>query len=109
MALTVTTNHHTRQFKLRYEVPKKVLERYDWLDADDSLDGWLCYHRHWMHTSDFVRIGGLRGSNRETFESLGDWTGQQSDGYWCGTVIKLLDDGETYKIGTYQHRGFSDN
>ena len=51
------------------------------------------YKNEYMHLSDFERVPGS-GLGR-------DWNGAQSDSYFSGTVIKVTDDGEEYKIGRY--------
>jgi hypothetical protein len=86
----ITSNHHNRQFKYRYDVPEDVLDWYDWLNEEDSLDGWICYKGHWSHISDY-----LKNDNNSY------WHGYKSDSYSDGMVIKISDDGETYKIGSY--------
>ena len=96
MGLVITTNHHHRPFKYRYQVPKKVLEWYSWLDQDDSLDGWISYRGHWMHSSDFMHL-----APSDPASPFRGWDGYHGDSYFSGTVIRLHESGETYQIGTY--------
>ena len=91
MAIVVSSDGKFKPFLYDYEVPKKVL---DWLDKSDKTDGWVQYKGQYMHLSDFQRLSGP-GMGR-------DWTGAQADGFSSGTVVKITDDGEDYKIGFYR-------
>ena len=93
----ITTNHHSRYFKYRYEVPQSVLDWYDWLSEDDSYDGWVCYKGQWSHLSDYMRAtpGG----------SFDLWCGYRANGFSSGTLIRISDDCETYQIGRYMQVG----
>ena len=93
--MKVRTNYQWRQFKYRYEVPSSVLDWYDWLDDDESYDGWIKYLDRWYHVTDFMRLDGPHP------EKFGDWHGVYSDSFFSGVVIRLSDDGEEYQIGTY--------
>jgi len=95
--LQITTNNHDREFKYQYEVPKKVLERYDHLDMYDKIDGWICYKGHWSHISDYVKTpkGFYHGQCRV------EWHGFKNDSMSSGTLIKLNDEEETYRIGWF--------
>lgn len=95
MALRIITNHHDRYFKLREEVPEDILERqFDWCD---EVDGFLRYRGIWYHLSDFIQLspGSLEASQM--------WHGAHGDSYFSGVLIRLSDDGETYRIGRYYH------
>lgn len=94
MASVVASDGKFKPFLYDYEVPKKVLARYDWLDDDAKADGWVKYKNEYMHLSDFMRLPGASGMSR-------DWNGYSSDSFFSGTVIKMTDDGEEYKIGRY--------
>ena len=93
MAVVVSSDGKFKPFLYDYEVPKKVLAAYDWLDDDAKADGWVKYKNEYMHLSDFMRLSGS-GMGR-------DWNGHNGDSYFSGTVIKMTDDGEEYKIGRY--------
>ena len=90
----VITNNHDREFKYRTEVPPEILEdQFDWLNEDDGYDGFIHYRGIWYHVSQYARLSGS--------PIPGDWDGYESDSFFSGTVIKISNDGETYKIGTY--------
>ena len=88
--LDITTNHHNRFFKYRYEVPESVLKDYSWLNEEDSFDGWICYKGRWSHISDYMYTDRIPG-----------WDGYVNDCMSSGTLIKTSDDMETYKIGYF--------
>ncbi len=96
----VTTNNHDRHFKYGYEVPKEVLERYDWLDEDQKHDNWICYKGHWSHVSDYLAVHN-KFHNPNPPEWLQKWDGYRNDSMSDGTIIRLSDDNETYQIGWF--------
>lgn len=99
----VRTNHHDRFFVYRNEVPAKVLEDFDWLD-DDTLDGFLCYHGIWHHLQEFLAVANPHhGFGDNPPDWLKPWDGYATDSMWTGTVIKVADDQETYRIGSFRH------
>lgn len=89
----IFTDHKWKQFKYRYEVPRKVLEDdFDYLD-EDVINGFFRYRRRWYHLSQFMRPARMAG--------LAGWHGYASDSFFSGVVIRLSDDGEEYQVGTY--------
>lgn len=94
--LQITTNNHDRELKYQYEVPKKVLDWYDWLDNDSKIHGWICYKGHWSHVSDYMRIPNER--NHPPFQG---WDGYVNDCMSSGTLIKYNDEDGTYRIGWF--------
>lgn len=96
MALTIRTNNHDRQFIYKYDVPAEVLaDQFAYLD-EDVTDGFFNYHNTWYHTSQFMRIPTGDGPLY-----LAGWEGAHGDSFFSGVLIKLSDDGETYRIATY--------
>jgi hypothetical protein len=91
--MEVLTNNHERQFKYGYEVPGSVLADFDHLNEDEQADGWIHYRNTWYHISDFMRCPNSL--------NMREWHGYSSDSFFSGVVIKLSDDCETYRIGTY--------
>jgi hypothetical protein len=91
--LIVKTDHKWKQFKYDYEVPKKVLDDYDWLDEDEKYDHWIHYRKWWYHLSDFMRI-----DNNLPFDK---WHGYMSDSYFSGVLIEISKCSEGYRIGRY--------
>jgi hypothetical protein len=93
--LKIYTDNKWKQFKYRNEVPVKVLADYfDHLPEEEYGDGFIKYRKTWYHTSDFMRNSGATDLTK-------GWDGYHSDSYFSGVLIKLSDDGEEYKIGTY--------
>jgi hypothetical protein len=101
MAVEITTNRHHRHFLYGYEVPQKTHEWYDHLSEDERHDGWVCYRGHWSHISDYL-------ASYNPPDWLRAWDGYKPDGFFCGVVISISDDCETYQIGTYISRSDND-
>ena len=97
MAVVVSSDGKFKPFLYEYEVPKKVLAAYDWLDEEDKAYDWVKYKNEYLHLSDFMRLSGP-GMGR-------DWNGVHGDNYFSGIVIQVTDTdaGEepAYKIGRY--------
>lgn len=96
MAIVVSSDGKFKPFLYDYEVPKKVLASYDWLDDDAKADGWVKYKNEYMHLSDFMRLPSAPGMMGH------DWDGAQAYGYSSGSVIKVSRGGEEYKLGFYR-------
>lgn len=108
---TIKTNHNWRQFVYIQDVPRHILEsQFDYMAKkvyvdDDSVaqlnfddapsDGFFCYHGHWYHTSNFMRLENNPPS------AFAGYHGYSSDSFFSGVLIKLADDGERYQIATY--------
>ena len=97
--MKVYTDNKWKPFKYRYEVPRKVLEHFDYLDEDEASDGFFHYRRAWYHLSDFMNIG--RVSDFKVKGVLLKWDGYHPETYFSGVLIKVSDDGEEYKVGSY--------
>ena len=92
--LEINTDNKWKQLRYGYEVEKrKDFKDYDWMEEDEKHDGWIIYRRRLYHLSDFMRI--------ENIPEFSGWDGYLSDTFFSGVLIKLSDDGERYKIGTY--------
>lgn len=89
--MDIVTDHKWKQLKYGHEVPKKVLEDFDWLDDAEIMDGFFKYRDRWYHISDFQRTSG-------DLKLLG-WDGIHQDSFFSGVVIKLSDDSEEYQVG----------
>ena len=94
--LQIITNHHERPFIYGYEVPESIMnDQFDWMDEEDTGDGFIHYRGYWYHTSDFMRI------DHHPDSEFSSWHGYHSDSFFSGVLIKLSDDCETYQIATY--------
>jgi len=100
MKTEIITDHKWKQFKYGYEVPKSVLNDYDHLEEGEAYDGWILYRKRWYHVSDFMSCHNEIHSPNNPFRKFG-YDGYLSDSFFSGVLIKLSDDNETYKIGTY--------
>ena len=88
--MKIKTNYHDRRFKYADEVPASVLGWYDHLSECDAADGWICHRGHWSHVLDYMRCDAVPG-----------WHGIKHDSWSCGTLIRLSEDGETYRIAWF--------
>ena len=93
----IVTDNKWRPFKFGYEVPAKIKGNdFDWLEDDGAFDGFIFYRRRWYHLSEFMRIEDKSGPL-----AASGWHGYQCDSYSSGTVIKISEDGEQYKIARF--------
>ena len=94
--LKIITNNHWRQFKYREEVPENILSSdFDYLNEEDSIDGFFCYRGTWHHLSEYMRI------ENHSDKNFSSWHGYASDSFFSGTVIRVSEDCEMYQIGLY--------
>ena len=94
MTMEIRTDNKWKEFKYENQVPKSVLEEYDWLDEDEKSGGWIYYRKRWYHVSDFMRLEG-----KHSFP--GNWHGYHGDSFFSGVLIELSNCGDSYRIGTY--------
>ena len=87
--MKITTNNHDREFIYKWDLTEDEIERFDYLD-EDEIDGFIRYKGHVYHLSEFMRTDHFIG-----------WCGYSSDSFFSGVLIKVSDDCETYRIGTY--------
>lgn len=96
--MKIITDHKWKPFRYGNEVPRKVLkDQFDYLadlaDTDsDSDNGFIYYRKRWYHLSEFVNCYNHPNLKKK-------WDGLLTDSFFSGIVIKIGDDGETYKIG----------
>lgn len=93
--LTIRTDNRWKPFKYGYEVPRSVLEEYDYLDEYEAEDGFFRYKGQWYHISDFMTVM----SNFP--QEMRRWDGYFQLGYSDGLVLKVSDDNESYIVGRY--------
>ena len=88
--VTIKTDHKWRDLVYRHDVPERILKsEFDYQDAGETSDGFFCYRGRWYHLDEFMPT------------NLAGWHGYAGDSYFSGVVIKLSNDGEQIKIGTY--------
>jgi hypothetical protein len=94
--MTIKTNNHVRKFYYLFELPKKVQEEefsnFE-VKEEHETDQYIKYKGNFYSFGNFMRL-----SENHPFPG---WDGYSSDSFFSGLVIKLLDDGESYIIGTY--------
>jgi len=98
--MDIITDHKWKNFKYGYEVPKKVLDDYDWLSDDDKFDGWFKYRNNWYHLSDFMDCHNQMYSPNNPFRELG-YDGYLNDTFFSGLLIKLSEDLEQYQVALF--------
>ncbi len=92
MSVTIKTNKQSRDFLYWNQIPAKVLaDQFDHLKEDENFDGFIKYRGNYYHETDFMRA----------HEAFKGWDGYLSDSYFSGIVLRIAQDGESYKIGTY--------
>jgi hypothetical protein len=102
MSIEIITDNKWKDLKYGHEVPEKVLnDQFDWLDEEERVGGYgfIKYRGNWYHLSEFMCIE--KQHNDDDDGAFSSWHGYKSDSFFSGVVIKVSDDGEGYKIGTY--------
>ena len=97
MNMEIRTDNRWKEFKYENQVPKSVLEEYDWLDEEEKSYGWICYKRRWYHISDFLSLHNKVHMPNNPFPK--PWDGYLSDSFFSGVLIHIHMD--SYRIGTY--------
>jgi hypothetical protein len=92
--MQIKSNYKRRPLLGDVDVPKKVLDEYDWLDDDEKTDGWMKYKDQYYHLSDFMWIPA-------DIKDMKGWDGYMSDSFFSGIVIKVFYYTDEYIIGTY--------
>tara|TARA_Y100001972_G_scaffold11230_1_gene12185 strand:+ start:176 stop:484 length:309 start_codon:yes stop_codon:yes gene_type:complete len=100
--MQVITNNHERQFVYRYDVPASVLANdLDWTTEEEHLGGYFCYRGTWYHVDQFMSFHGVAWIQSAYEVHSDQWDGYHGDSYFSGVLIKLSEDCETYRVGTY--------
>ena len=99
MNFTTKTDKKWKQLKYRSEVPLNILKsEFDYQDEEEIFDGFFCYRGHWYHTDQFFTIG----SDNPLANAAGiKWNGYLSDSFYSGILVELSNDGESYRVATY--------
>ena len=92
--LRIITDHKWKNFIYGVELTEKERREFDYMDAEEiDTASFFRYRARVYSIEDFMRI--------EHNVALMGWDGYASDSFFSGVVIKISDDGEQYKIGTY--------
>lgn len=95
--LLVRSDQRWKDFTYGADVPEAIRKNeFDWLDDAEGSDHFFQHHGTWYHLSQFMRV--------ETGGDLAKagWEGYHSDSFSTGVVVKVSDDGDKYKVGTYR-------
>jgi hypothetical protein len=93
--MKIRTDRKWKNFRYGYELPKKALKEFDWLEDAENQDGFMYYRRRWYHIEEFMRI------DSHTPDAFQKWHGYAADSYFSGILLRVSNDGEQYQIGTY--------
>jgi hypothetical protein len=92
--IIIKTDHKWKNFLYGYELTAKEKAEFDYMTDEDIDCGSFIRYRKWIYSlEDFMRI--------ENNPALAGWSGYSSDSFFSGVVMKISDDGEQYKVGTY--------
>lgn len=93
--MNIKTDNKWKRFRYRSEVPAKVLENeFNYQNEAEAQDGFILYRRSYYHLDSFMVI-----SDSSPFPK--GWEGYLSDSFFSGILLKISNDGESYKIATY--------
>ena len=92
--LRIITDHKWKNFLYSYELTKKELEDFDYMDNVD--EGTFFRYRKSIYSLDSFMII----DDRSPF-ALSGFNGHHGDSFFSGILIKLSDCGDMYKVGTY--------
>lgn len=95
--MTIKTDNKWKYLKSGDELPKKWRKEFDYLTNAQYADiRFAYYNKYYYDVQEFMRLEGAEIGFR-------GWDGYQGDTYFSGTVIKLSNDGERYKIGRHYY------
>ena len=87
----IITDHKWRHFLFGYELPERAKRYFDWISPEEFDSApFIKYRRRFYALDDFLRLEGY---------VPGGFDAYHSDSYFSCVVIKISDDGESYKIG----------
>ena len=95
MSLEISTDNKWKNLLYGNEVPKKILDSEFYYMDDPEASDFIKYRGNYYNASDFMRI------SPDMPAAMKKWDGYLSDSFFSGILIKLSDDGDQYKIGTY--------
>ena len=95
--MKIVTDHKWKLLKDRTDVPSIAKDMdFDWIDfnLEEYWTGFFEYKGAWYHISEFMNVDIL-------LPFYPEWNGYKAETAWSDVVIRISDDGEEYKIGTY--------
>lgn len=106
--MNITTNNVPRYLMALAELPEKAKKDFDYVGDDDSWDErFFQYRGAWYDVNEFQRIQvrGTAGFNPHAYtaepdSALAKWHAIQTDSYFSGVVVKLVNNGESVVVGS---------
>jgi len=106
MSMEITTNNQYRELLHSFQLTKKELEEFDYMDEDELEQATFIRYRGEVYTlSDFVLIVHKGKSHPNGFahydhnDSLKEWDGIRTDSFFSAIVIKYNEECDMIKIG----------
>jgi len=96
--IQIKTNNQFRKIVYGYEIfeNNKIRKEFDYLNDEEFIaTDFICYRGHWYSLGDFMRV-----ENEATGDFAG-WDGYLSDTFFSDVLIKLSDDLDSVKMGTF--------
>ena len=90
--MEIITSNKPRHLVSFYEMPQKVQDA-NAKDCGATDTEWFSYKRRWYRLDDFMCV-----HKDSTFEG---WHGYSGDTFFSGTLVKLVDYGESVIVGRY--------
>ncbi len=94
MGVKIISNYHDLPFLSGHDLPQSAKDDMDYMNQEELDNGqFLKYEGNYYSLGDFIMI-----YNKEPFKN---WSGYASQTALSGVLIKVSDDGESYKIASY--------
>ena len=94
MTTLIITNNVPRDVLLGYDLTRKELDEFDYLDADEIGGHSFFRYRGWVYD-----LGEFMASAAPSDSPLSDWDGYHADTYFSGVVVKYVEDCERVIVG----------
>ena len=95
--MKIITDNKWKLFIYGSDLTEKERKDFDWEKDIDSTN-FIRYRNRVYSVNEFMRFDYNKGKVPTEFSG---WDGYLGDSYFSGIVIKMSDNGEAYKIGTY--------
>ena len=103
MTITIRTNNVPRDVIEAYELTEKERQEFDYLDwkaIDAGEDGasFFRFKRQLYNLGEFILPSQYEDKEQSPFKG---WDGMQSDSYFSGVLVRIVDDGERVVVGKF--------
>ncbi len=93
--LTIKTDYKWKNFLYGYELTEKEKTEFDWMNAEELDTGnFFRYHKRVYSVNEFMNLG-----KESPFPK--PWHGYHGEGFFCGVLLEISEDGEQYRVGNY--------